>query len=68
MPASQGSRNALHTIVAVRVISALLAIPAFFLGAPGWVKTIEGFVIVATVVALILLHRNAPPRVHDRRR
>jgi hypothetical protein len=59
VPASRGSRGALRTIVAVRVISALLAVPAFFLAAPAWVMVVEGFVIVATVVALILLRRNA---------
>lgn len=58
MPASQGSRGALRTIVAARVISALLAVPAFFLDAPAWVMVIEGFVIVATVTALILLRRT----------
>ena len=59
LPAHRGSRNALATIVVVRVISALLAVPAFFLGAPAWAMAIEGFVIVATITALFLLRRNA---------
>jgi hypothetical protein len=67
-PAYRGSRGALGTIVVVRVISALLAVPAFFLGAPAWVMVVEGFVIVATVVALILLRRNAGGAVPRRRR
>jgi hypothetical protein len=58
-PAYRGSRSALGTIVVVRVISALLAVPAFFLSAPVWVMAVEGFVIVATSTALILLRRNA---------
>jgi hypothetical protein len=58
VPASRGSRSALRTIIAVRTISALLAVPAFFLDAPSWVMIVEGFVIVATVVAFILLRRN----------
>lgn len=62
VPAYRGSRNALVTVVVVRVISALLAIPAFFLGAPTWVMFIEGFVIVATIAALILLRSLRLPR------
>jgi hypothetical protein len=57
-PARQGSRGALRVIVAVRIISALLAVPAFFLDAPAWAMIVEGFVIVATAVALILLRRS----------
>jgi hypothetical protein len=34
VPAYRGSRSALGTVVVVRVISALLAVPAFFLSAP----------------------------------
>ena len=59
LPAHRGSSSALATIVVVRVISALLAVPAFFLGAPAWAMAIEGFVIVATITALFLLRRNA---------
>ncbi len=42
-----------------RVISAILAVPAFFLDAPAWVMAVEGFVIVATIVALILVRRES---------
>lgn len=59
VPASRGSRSALATVVAARVISALLAVPAFFLGAPIWAMVIEGFVIAATITALLLLRQNA---------
>jgi hypothetical protein len=59
VPASRGSRGALRAIVTARVISALLAVPAFFLDAPAWVMVVEGFVIAATVAALILLRRSA---------
>ena len=59
IPARRGSRSALATIVVVRVISALLAVPAFFLDAPAWAMAVEGFVIVATVTALFLLRRDA---------
>jgi hypothetical protein len=62
VPAYRGSRGALRTIVVVRVVSALLAIPAFFLGAPTWVMVIEAFVIVATIVALVLLRTPRLPK------
>jgi hypothetical protein len=59
VPASRGSSSALLTIVVVRVISAALAVPAFFLDAPAWVMVLEGVAIVATITALILLRHNA---------
>jgi hypothetical protein len=60
VPARRGSRPGLITAVIARVISAVLACGAFIAGAPAWVMAVEGFVIVATIVALILLRR--PPR------
>jgi hypothetical protein len=30
--------------------------PAFFLDAPAWVMAVEGFVIIATIAALVLAH------------
>jgi hypothetical protein len=59
IPAHRGSRAALRTIVVARVISALLAIPAFFLKAPAWVMTAEGLLIAGTVLALLLLRRGS---------
>lgn len=59
VPANRGSRRALGVIVASRVISALLAVPAFFLDAPTWVMAVEAFVIAATVCALIMVRRSA---------
>lgn len=59
VPAHRGSRRALATVVVARVISALLAVPAFFLDAPAWVMAVEGFVVVATVTALVMLRRDA---------
>lgn len=55
VPATRGSRRALAWIVGSRVVSALLALPAFFLDAPPWAMVVEGFVIVATVCALVLV-------------
>ena len=67
VPARRGSRGALTAIVVTRVISAVLAVPAFFLNAPAWVMAVEGFVIVATITALVLVHRQSrasAPDVH----
>ena len=67
VPARRGSRGALAAIVVTRVISAVLAVPAFFLNAPAWVMAVEGFVIVATITALVLVHqqsRASAPDVH----
>ena len=42
-----------------RTISAVLAVPAFFLNAPAWVMAVEGFVIVATITALVLVRQQS---------
>ena len=59
IPARNGSRLALRTAVAARVVSALLAVGAFIATAPAWIRATEGFVIVATVIALVLLRRES---------
>ncbi len=59
VPARRDSRLALIAVVVTRVISAALAVPAFFLNAPVWVMVVEGFVIAATVTALVLVHRQS---------
>jgi hypothetical protein len=58
VPARRGSRPALITAVAFRVVSALLAVASFFAGAPVWVMIAETVVIVSTVAALVLLRRR----------
>jgi hypothetical protein len=58
VPAWRGSRPALITAVTARVISAVLACGAFIAGAPAWIMAAEGFVIVATIAALVLLRRR----------
>ena len=59
VPARRGSRGSLTAIVVTRVISAVLAVPAFFLNAPAWVMAVEGFVIVATITALVMVRRQS---------
>ncbi len=58
VPARRGSRPALTAIVVTRVISAVLAVPAFFLDAPVWVMAVEGLVIVGTITALVLMRQQ----------
>jgi hypothetical protein len=58
VPARRGNRGALTAVVVTRVISAVLAVPAFFLNAPAWVMAVEGFVIVATITALVLAYQQ----------
>jgi hypothetical protein len=62
VPAYRGSHSALLTIVVVRIISALLAVPPLLLHAPVGVMIVEGFVIVCTIAALILLRSPRLPR------
>ena len=59
VPARRDSRLALIAVVVTRVISAALAVPAFFLNAPVWVMVVEGFVIAGTITALVLVHRQS---------
>ena len=58
VPARRGNRGALTAIVVTRVISAVLAVPAFFLNAPAWVMIVEGLVIAGTISAL-LVHQQS---------
>ncbi len=57
-PARRGSRPALIAVLVTRVISAILAVPAFFLNAPVWVMLVEAFVIVATITALVMVRQE----------
>jgi hypothetical protein len=57
VPARRGSRPGLAAVLTARAISALLAVPAFFLDAPVWVMITEGFVIVATIAVLVMVRQ-----------
>jgi hypothetical protein len=61
-PARRGSRPAFVTALVARIVSALLAFAAFFASAPAWIMATEAFVIVATVIAVVLLRRQARPQ------
>ncbi len=58
VPARRGSRGALIAILTTRVVSAGLAVPAFFLNAPAWVMTVEGLVIAGTITAVALVRQQ----------
>jgi hypothetical protein len=58
VPARRGSRPALIAVLVTRVISAILAVPAFFLNAPVWVMIVEAFVVVATITALVMVRQE----------
>ena len=58
VPARRGSRGALIAVVVTRVVSAALAVPSFFVNAPVWYMIVEGFIIAATISALVLVHQQ----------
>ena len=58
VPARRGSRGALIAVVVTRVVSAALAVPSFFVNAPVWYMIVEGFIIAATITALVLMHKQ----------
>jgi uncharacterized membrane protein YhfC len=56
VPAWRGSRPGTITVVASRVLSALLGVPAYFVGGtPAWAKIEVTVAIVLTVVATWLV-------------
>lgn len=61
----RGAKKGFIAVVVSRVLSALSAVPAFFVeDVPGWVPVAVGIVIVITVIALGLLfseRRQAAP-------
>jgi uncharacterized membrane protein (DUF4010 family) len=59
VPARHGSRLAF--------ITAVTALGAFFAGAPAWIMAVEGLVIVATIIAVVLLRRRPRPQGRARK-
>ena len=58
VPARRGNRGALTAVVVTRVMSAVHAVPAFFMNAPAWGTAGDGIVIAATITALVLVHQQ----------
>ncbi|MGI5130229.1 hypothetical protein ACQEVB_25740 [Pseudonocardia sp. CA-107938] len=65
-PAWRGVRSGAIAVVVSRVLSALLAIPAFFVDAPTWARLIAGASIALTVLAVGLLTPALRTRVPTR--
>jgi hypothetical protein len=56
VPEWRGHRGGMIAVVASRLLSALLGIPAFFSDkAPGWAQAVAGVAIAATILGLALL-------------
>jgi hypothetical protein len=50
-----GGRGALRIVAGTRVLSAITALPAFFVDIPAWVKLLVAVVVVLTVVCVVLV-------------
>ncbi|MEQ0559775.1 hypothetical protein ABJI51_11875 [Amycolatopsis sp. NEAU-NG30] len=62
VPAWRGNRAGRLTIVVSRVLSGLLAIPAFFVDAPAWARLVAAVSIVLTVAGVGLMVSGARQR------
>lgn len=62
VPAWRGNRAGQVTLVASRVLSGLLSIPAFFVDAPAWARMLAAGLLVLTVVGVGLLVSGARER------
>jgi hypothetical protein len=61
VPAWRGNRIALGVLIALRVISAATALPAFGVtGVPGPVMALAGAIVVLTAVGCLLAARRSP--------
>jgi hypothetical protein len=50
-----GRRGALRIVAGTRVLSAITALPAFFVDVPAWLKLLVAVVVVLTVVSVVLV-------------
>ena len=50
-----GRRGALRIVAGTRVLSAITALPAFFVDVPAWVKLVVAVGVVLTVVCVVLV-------------
>ena len=60
-------RGALRIVAGTRVLSAITALPAFFVDVPAWVKVVVAVGVVLTVVCVVLVLAPArrPATVND---
>ena len=52
---SSASRNAVRIVAAARVISAITALPAFFVDVPAWLKLAVGLLLLVTVACVVMI-------------
>jgi hypothetical protein len=50
-----GRRGALRIVAGTRVLSAITALPAFFVDVPAWLKLVVAVLVVLTVVCVVLV-------------
>ena len=50
-----GRRGALRIVAGTRVLSAITALPAFFVDIPAWLKLVVAVLVVLTVVCVVLV-------------
>ena len=50
-----GRRGALRIVAGTRVLSAITALPAFFVDVPPWLKLVVAVLVVLTVVCVVLV-------------
>jgi hypothetical protein len=50
-----GRRGALRIVAGTRVLSAISALPAFFVDVPAWLKLVVAVLVVLTVVCVVLV-------------
>jgi hypothetical protein len=62
-----GRRGALRIVAGTRVLSAITALPAFFVDVPAWLKLLVAVLVVLTVVCVVLVLSPArrPATVSD---
>ena len=50
-----GSRGGLRIVAASRVLSAITALPAFFVGPPAWIVIVVAVTVVLTIACVLLV-------------
>ncbi|MGI8899954.1 MAG: hypothetical protein ACR2HA_03335 [Nocardioides sp.] len=49
------SRTAVRIVAAARIISAITALPAFFVDVPAWLKLVVGLLMLVTVACVVMI-------------
>jgi hypothetical protein len=49
------SRGAVRIVAASRIVSAITALPAFFVDIPDWLRLMAGVIVILTVVVVVMM-------------